>query len=123
MVYRPYWTRLESGASLAIRTAQEPGAAASAVRNAIWSVDSELPVPEMKTMQRIISDSVSERRFQTTLLAAFALAALSLALVGIYGVISYSVTRQTQEIGIRMALGATEGRVQLGVIWKTLIRS
>jgi len=116
MVYMPYWERLESGTSLAIRTAQEPRAAASAVRKAIWSVDSELPVPEMKTMQRIISESVSERRFQTTLLAAFALAALSLALVGIYGVISYSVNRRSNEIAIRMALGARPAQVNRMVL-------
>jgi len=116
MVYMPYWARLESGASLAIRTVPEPGAAASAVRNAIWSVDSELPVPEMKTMQRIISDSVSERRFQTTLLACFALAALLLAAVGIYGVISYSVNRRSNEIAIRMALGARPAQVNRMVL-------
>jgi predicted permease len=116
MVYMPYWSYNESGASLTIRTAQEPAAAANAVRNAIWSVDSELPVPEMKTMQRIISDSVSERRFQTTLLAAFALAALALALVGIYGVISYSVNRRRNEIAIRMALGAGSAQVNRMVL-------
>jgi ABC-type antimicrobial peptide transport system permease subunit len=116
MVYMPYWSYNESGASLAIRTAQEPAVAANAVRNAIWSVDSELPVPEMKTMQRIISDSVSERRFQTTLLAAFALAALLLAAVGIYGVISYSVNRRRNEIAIRMALGARSGEVNRMVL-------
>jgi len=116
MVYVPYWTRLESGASLAIRTAQEPEAAASAVRNAIWSVDSQLPVPELKTMQRIISDSVSERRFQTALLAGFALAAVALALVGIYGVISYSVNRRRNEIAIRMALGARPAQVNFMVL-------
>ena len=116
MVYMPYWSYNESGASLAIRTAQEPAAAARAVRKAIWSVDSELPVPEMKTMQRIISDSVSERRFQTTLLAAFALAALALALVGIYGVISYSVNRRRNEIAIRMALGACAAQVNRMVL-------
>jgi putative ABC transport system permease protein len=116
MVYRPYWTRLESGASLVIRTAQEPAAAARVVRNAIWSVDSELPVPEMKTMQRIISDAVSERRFQTTLLAGFALAALLLAVVGIYGVISYSVNRRRNEIAIRMALGARASDVNRMVL-------
>jgi ABC-type antimicrobial peptide transport system permease subunit len=86
------------------------------VRNAIWSVDSELPVPEMKTMQRIISDAVSERRFQTTLLAGFALAALLLAVVGIYGVISYSVNRRRNEIAIRMALGARASDVNRMVL-------
>jgi putative ABC transport system permease protein len=116
MVYMPYWFHLESSATLAVRTAQEPGAAAKAVRNAIWSVDSELPVPEMKTMQRIISDSVSERRFQTALLAGFALAAMLLAVIGIYGVISYSVSRRRNEIAIRMALGARAADVNSMVL-------
>jgi putative ABC transport system permease protein len=116
MVYMPYWSDNESGASLVIRTAQEPAAAARAVRNAIWSVDSDLPVSEMKTMQRIISDSVSERRFQTMLLAVFALAALVLALVGIYGVISYSVNLRRNEIAIRMALGARAAQVNRMVL-------
>jgi putative ABC transport system permease protein len=116
MVYMPYWFHLESSATLAVRTAQEPAGAANAVRNAIWSVDSELPVPEMKTMQRIISDSVSERRFQTALLAGFALAALLLAVIGIYGVISYSVNRRRNEIAIRMALGARAADVNSMVL-------
>jgi putative ABC transport system permease protein len=111
MVYMPYWFVQDSTATLAIRTAQVPAAAANAVRNAIWSVDAELPVPEMKTMQRIISDGVSERRFQATLLAGFALSALLLAVIGIYGVISYSVNRRRNEIAIRMALGATAADV------------
>jgi putative ABC transport system permease protein len=116
MVYLPYWKRLESGVSLAVKTAQEPGAAASAVRNVIWSVDSELPVPEMKTMRQVVRDSVSQRRFQTMLLAAFALTALILATVGIYGVISYSVNRRRNEIGIRMALGAQAADVSRMVL-------
>lgn len=111
MVYMPYWSTIESSATLTIRTSQDPAAAASAVRNAIWSVDSEVPVPEMKTMRRVISDSVSQRRFQTALLTGFAIAALILAVIGIYGVISYSVNRRRNEIAIRMALGAQTSQV------------
>jgi putative ABC transport system permease protein len=65
----------------------------------------------MKTLHRVINDAVSQRRFQTALLAGFALTALILATLGIYGVISYSVARRRNEIGIRMALGAQQGEV------------
>ncbi len=116
MVYLPYWKYFESGATFAIRTAQDPAAAATAVRNAIWSIDSELPIPEMKTMHRVINDAVSQRRFQTALLAGFAVTALILATLGIYGVISYSVARRRNEIGIRMALGAQQGEVSRMVL-------
>jgi putative ABC transport system permease protein len=111
MVYLPYWSTIESDASLGVRTGQDPGAAAGAIRRAIWSVDSEIPVPEMKTMRRVISDAVSQRRFQASLLTAFAIAALLLAVFGIYGVISYSVNRRSNEIAIRMALGAKASQV------------
>jgi len=116
MVYRPYWKSTETGASVVVRTAQDPASIATAVRDAIWSVDAELAVPEMKTMRKVISDSVSQRRFQTILLAGFAGAALILATIGIYSVISYSVNRRRNEIGIRMALGAHSANVSTMVL-------
>ena len=116
MVYRPYWTRTANVASLVVRTAQTPAAMAGALRSAIWSIDSDLPVPEMKTMPQVITASVAQRRFQTMLLGGFALAALLLAVIGIYGVISYGVNRRRNEIGIRMALGADAGKVSRMVL-------
>ncbi len=101
---------------LVVRTAQEPDALAPAIRAAAWKIDRNLPFPAMRTMRQIMSSSVSRRRFQLVLVALFAALALVLAVVGIYGVTSYAVTRQTQEIGLRMALGAGQGEVIRGVL-------
>jgi putative ABC transport system permease protein len=109
MAYFPYWQRPPVSASVVVRTAGDPRAMASGLRAKIWSVDPEVPVPELLTMERLVSDSVSQRRFQMTLVLAFAGAALLLASLGIYGVVSYSVARRTNEMGIRMALGARSG--------------
>jgi len=125
MVYRPYWNTSNPGAirnfSLVIRTGQDPESAAAAVRKTIWSLDSELPVPEMTSMRQVISASVAQRRFETALLGGFALAALLLAVIGIYGVISYSMNRRRGEIGIRMALGA-EARQVIGMVLRQGMR-
>jgi putative ABC transport system permease protein len=120
-VYVPYWQRFQNQASLAVRTSIDPLAASSAIRAAIRQVDRELPVPAFRTMEDIVAESVAQRRFQMSLVLLFAGAALLLASLGIYGVVSYSVAQRTNEMGIRMALGAQPGNIRRMVLGQSLL--
>ncbi|HKW97212.1 MAG TPA: ABC transporter permease [Bryobacteraceae bacterium] len=120
-VYTPYWQRGFSDMSLAVRTASDPAALSSAIRTAIRQIDSELPVQAFRTMQAIMTESIAQRRFQMDLVLLFAMAAMLLATLGIYGVVSYSVAQRTNEMGVRIALGAQPGAIARLVLRQGLV--
>jgi predicted permease len=120
-IYYPITQQDPDDAQLVIRTSVPPASLAGSVLHALRELNPNQPAAEFRPLAQTVDRAVSPRKFFVLLVGLFAALGLTLASLGIYGVIAYGVTRQTQEIGIRMALGASRGRVQRAVLWQTLV--
>jgi putative ABC transport system permease protein len=106
MVYLPYWENPRWRLFFLVRSSLPASALADSIRGVIWNADPQVAIPVLKSLDALVDDSVATDRFQTLLLSSFGIAALLLALLGVYGVLAYSVSLRQQEFGIRIALGS-----------------
>jgi putative ABC transport system permease protein len=117
-LYRPQTQYPTGTMNVVLRTGTDPAALTSAVKQTIRALDSDLPLYNVRTMEQRMEESLARRRFSMLLLALFACVALALATIGTYGVMAYLVNQGTREIGIRIALGATQMGIVRLVVWK-----
>jgi putative ABC transport system permease protein len=115
------WRWVDPVQSLVVRTSGDAAAMTNAVRRAVWTVDRNKPITRVATMEQLIWRTGSDRRFASVIYGTFAIAALLLAAVGLYGVVSGLVAERTREFGIRSALGATRGEIVRGVLANGLL--
>jgi predicted permease len=111
VAYMPYWAHAPWTLSFIVRSSQPSAALISEIRRVIWNIDPQVAIPAIKSLNDQLSDSVASDRFQALLLSTFGAAALLLALLGVYGVLAYSVSLRRQEFGIRIALGSDKSRL------------
>ncbi len=121
MVYLPYWQNPWWRAYFLVRSSQTASALTDSIRREVWKIDPQVAIPVLKSLDDQVNDSVATERFQTMLLGSFGVAALLLALLGVYGVLAYSVSLREQEFGIRIALGSGKAALMRHIVQQAIV--